>query len=74
MDYSRIALTELRVDKEAKENLQEIARGMGMTLRELIQNILNEFSLIDTVDYLRRYYIFQSEKYERLAKEMEEGE
>lgn len=71
MDKARIAVRELRVETEAKEKLQAIAKGMGITLTALICNILDCYANSDVSAFLKEYYTAESEKYAKLSKAME---
>ena len=72
MDKTRIAVRELRVEVEAKEKLQAIAKGMGITLTKLICDILDCYANSDVDGFLKAYYRAESERYAKLSAEMEE--
>lgn len=71
MDKARIAVRELRVETEAKEKLQAIAKGMGITLTALICSILDCYSNSDVNSFLKEYYNAESKKYAKLSESME---
>lgn len=73
MDKARIAVRELRVETEAKEKLQAIAKGMGITLTALICSILDCYANSDVSALLKAYYTAESEKYAKLSVSIEEG-
>lgn len=72
MDKARIAIRELRVEQEAKEKLQAIAKGMGITLTKLICDILDCYKNSDVNEFLKEYYSSESERYAKLSAQMEE--
>ena len=72
MDKARIAVRELRVQVEAKEKLQAIAKGMGITLTKLICDILDCYANCDINAFLKEYYTAESERYAKLSASMEE--
>ena len=70
MDKARIAIRELRVEVEAKEKLQAIAKGMGITLTKLICDILDCYTNCNVNAFLKQYYSAESEKYAKLSASM----
>lgn len=74
MDKARIVVRELRVEVEAKEKLQAIAKGMGITLTKLICDILDCYANSDVNAFLKEYYNSESERYAKLSEAMEEEE
>ena len=74
MDKARIAVRELRVDVEAKEKLQTIAKGMNISLTKLICEILDCYANSDVNAFLKEYYEAESERYAKLSAAMEEEE
>ena len=72
MDKARITVRELRVDVEAKEKLQAIAKGMGITLTKLICDILDCYANSDVNTFLKEYYQAESERYAKLSASMED--
>ena len=74
MDKARIAVRELRVDVEAKEKLQTIAKGMNISLTKLICEILDCYANSDVNAFLKEYYEAESERYAKLSASMEEEE
>ena len=72
MDKARIVVRELRVEQEAKEKLQAIAKGMGITLTKLICDILESNTNSDVNTILKKNYKAESERYAKLSEEMEE--
>ena len=74
MDKARIIVRELRVEQEAKEKLQAIAKGMGITLTKLICDILDCYANSDVNAFLKEYYASESERYAKLSEAMEEKE
>lgn len=74
MDKARIVVRELRVEVEAKEKLQAIAKGMGITLTKLICDILDCYANSDVNAFLKEYYKSESERYAKLSESMEEEE
>ena len=74
MDKARIAVRELRVDVEAKEKLQAIAKGMNISLTKLICEILDCYANSDVNAFLKEYYEAESERYAKLSVSMEEEE
>ena len=71
MDKARITVRELRVEVEAKEKLQAIAKGMGITLTKLICNILDCYANCNVDAFLKEYYAAESERYAKLSASME---